>query len=79
VCADFRAFGFDDDVAFCRHLIENVRVAAIPPSVFYENAQHGKTYVRFAFCKKEETLKEAIRRLHALSPRERDGVRASQP
>jgi N-succinyldiaminopimelate aminotransferase len=68
VCADFRAFGFDDDVAFCRHLIENVRVAAIPPSVFYENTQHGKTYVRFAFCKKEETLKEALRRLNTLSP-----------
>jgi aspartate/methionine/tyrosine aminotransferase len=79
ICADFRPFGFDDDVAFCRHLIENVGVAAIPPSVFYENTRYGKTWVRFAFCKKEETLKEAVRRLHSLSPRERGGVRGMQP
>jgi N-succinyldiaminopimelate aminotransferase len=69
VCADFRPLGFDDDVVFCRHLIENVGVAAIPPSAFYENTRHGKTYVRFAFCKKEETLKEAVRRLNTLSRR----------
>jgi len=73
VCADFRPFGFDDDVAFCRHLIENIGVAAIPPSVFYENTRYGKTYIRFAFCKKEETLKEAVRRLNTLSRRERAG------
>jgi N-succinyldiaminopimelate aminotransferase len=78
VCADFRPFGFDDDVAFCRHLIENVGVAAIPPSAFYENTRYGKTWARFAFCKKEETLKEAIRRLNTLSPREREGVRGIQ-
>ena len=73
VCADFRPFGFDDDVAFCRHLIEDIGVAAIPPSVFYENTRYGKTYIRFAFCKKEETLKEAVRRLNTLSRRERAG------
>ena len=66
VCADFRPFGFDDDVAFCRHLIERMGVAAIPPSAFYENTRYGKTYVRFAFCKREETLREAVRRLGAL-------------
>ncbi|HSP93242.1 MAG TPA: methionine aminotransferase [Thermoanaerobaculia bacterium] len=66
VCADFRPLGFDDDVSFCRHLIEEIGVAAIPPSVFYENTQHGKTYARFAFCKKDETLREAVRRLSAL-------------
>jgi aspartate/methionine/tyrosine aminotransferase len=69
VCADFRPLGFDDDVAFCRHLIEKVRVAAIPPSAFYENTRYGKTYARFAFCKTEETLREAVRRLGALEGR----------
>jgi N-succinyldiaminopimelate aminotransferase len=69
VCADFRPLGFDDDVAFCRHLIEEVGVAAIPPSAFYENTRYGKTYARFAFCKKEETLREAVRRLRALENR----------
>jgi hypothetical protein len=51
VCADFRPLGFDDDVAFCRHLIEKAGVAAIPPSAFYENTRYGKTYARFAFAK----------------------------
>jgi hypothetical protein len=35
IMADFTPFGFDDDVAFSRHLIEKVGVAAIPPSGFY--------------------------------------------
>jgi N-succinyldiaminopimelate aminotransferase len=66
VCAGFERFGFDDDVAFCHHLIDDVGVAAIPPSAFYDHAEYGKTYVRFAFCKKEETLREAVRRLEKL-------------
>ncbi|HTR02559.1 MAG TPA: methionine aminotransferase [Thermoanaerobaculia bacterium] len=66
VCADFRAFGFDDDRAFARHLIEKAGVAAIPPSVFYDHAEHGRSYVRFAFCKKRETLESAVKRLEAL-------------
>ncbi|HTY42099.1 MAG TPA: methionine aminotransferase [Thermoanaerobaculia bacterium] len=66
VCADFRAFGFDDDRAFARHLIEKAGVAAIPPSVFYDHAGHGRCYVRFAFCKKRETLEAAVARLEAL-------------
>jgi N-succinyldiaminopimelate aminotransferase len=78
VCADFRPLGFDDDVAFCRHLIEDVGVAAIPPSAFYENTRHGKSYARFAFCKKEETLREAVHRLDSLSRRERGRVRGIQ-
>ena len=69
VCADFRAFGFDDDVAFCRHLVEDVGVAAIPPSSFYDNKEHARGYARFAFCKREETLREAVRRLEKLRKR----------
>jgi N-succinyldiaminopimelate aminotransferase len=66
VCADFRPFGFDDDRAFVRHLIEEVGVAAIPPSVFYDHPEHGRSYVRFAFCKKKETLEAAVARLEKL-------------
>ena len=66
VCADFRPLGFDDDVRFCQYLIEEVGVAAIPPSAFYDNVEHGKTYARFAFCKRMETLIEAVRRLEKL-------------
>ena len=65
-CAGFRAFGFDDDRAFVRHLIENVGVAAIPPSVFYDHPEHGRSYVRFAFCKRPETLERAVARLEKL-------------
>ena len=67
VCADFTAFGFDDDVAFCRHLVEKVGVAAIPPSAFYDHKEHARGYVRFAFCKKRETLAEAVSRLRRLT------------
>ncbi len=59
-------FGLGDDRAFCRHLVEQARVAAIPPSVFYANPGEGAELVRFAFCKDEETLSEALDRMRAL-------------
>ncbi len=65
-CAEFGRFGFDDDVAFCRHLIEKVGVAAIPPSAFYDRPENGRGYVRFAFCKKMATLEAAVERLEML-------------
>lgn len=65
-CAGFARFGYTDDVAFTRHLIE-LGVAVIPPSVFYERPEHGRSYVRFAFCKREETLRAAVARLDALT------------
>jgi len=70
VCADFRSFGFDDDRVFARHLIEEAGVAAIPPSVFYDDAARPRSYVRFAFCKTRETLEAAVARLSALKPTE---------
>ncbi|MHC5022964.1 MAG: methionine aminotransferase [Planctomycetota bacterium] len=66
VLADHSAFGFDDDVAFCRHLVTRVRVAAIPPSAFYHDPADGRRLVRFAFCKDEGTLRAALSRLAAL-------------
>lgn len=61
--ADIRPLGWDDDIAFCRHLVESVGVAAIPPSVFYAHPEHGRHLVRFAFCKKHATLEEGVARL----------------
>lgn len=58
--------GIADDVAFCRYLTERIGVAAIPPSVFYEDRAEGSKFVRFAFCKKEETLAAAVERLERL-------------
>lgn len=66
VMADHRPFGFPDDVSFVNHLIEEVGVAAIPPSVFYDDPSDGAGLVRFAFCKSEETLRAALERMEVL-------------
>ena len=66
VAADFRAFSDADDRTFARRLIEEVGVATIPPSVFYENPERPRRWVRFAFCKKMETLEKAVERLQKL-------------
>jgi N-succinyldiaminopimelate aminotransferase len=69
VLADLRPLGWDDDVAFCRHLVEDVGVAAIPPTAFYENKDEGRFLARFAFCKKMETLRAGVERLSRLRRR----------
>ncbi|GJP37372.1 hypothetical protein CLOM_g21785 [Closterium sp. NIES-68] len=69
IMADHTRFKRGSDVDFCRHLVEHVGVAAIPPSSFYLNAEEGRNLVRFAFCKDEDTLREAVRRMkEKLSP-----------
>jgi N-succinyldiaminopimelate aminotransferase len=67
VMADIRPLGFDDDVDFCRALPERVGVAAIPPTSFYSHREEGRHLVRFAFCKTDAVLDEAVRRLRGLS------------
>ncbi len=69
VLADIRPLGWDDDIAFCRHLVEEVGVAAIPPTAFYERKERGAFLARFAFCKRMETLEAAASRLERLRPR----------
>ncbi len=70
LCVDPRPLGYDDSTAFCAELPEKVGVAAIPMSAFCDpaapHAGEWKHLVRFAFCKRNETLDEAIRRLQAL-------------
>jgi len=67
IMTDISAFGFPDDVAFARYLVKDVGVAAVPGSSFYKTAA-GRTKLRFCFCKKDETLAEADRRLEQLVP-----------
>jgi len=55
-----------NDVEFCRKLTTDIGVAAIPPSFFYDNPEHGRSLARFAFCKKPETLRKAVERLERL-------------
>jgi aspartate/methionine/tyrosine aminotransferase len=64
--ADHTPFGFESDLAFVHHLIRQVGVAAIPPSAFYHRPEDGKSLVRFAFCKDEATLRQALQRLRRL-------------
>lgn len=69
VVADIRSAGFaGSDAAFCRALIERCRVAAIPVSAFYDSADPPDHLVRFAFCKRQPILTEAVARIHAGLP-----------
>ncbi|MGH9859884.1 MAG: pyridoxal phosphate-dependent aminotransferase, partial [Candidatus Acidiferrales bacterium] len=68
IMTDISAFGFSDDVAFTRHLIQEVGVAPVPGSSFYSNPADGAQQVRFTFCKTDATLDEAARRLKNLRP-----------
>jgi N-succinyldiaminopimelate aminotransferase len=74
LCADPRPLGFDDSTAFCAQLPERAGVAAIPMSAFCDpDGPHFAEWnhlVRFAFCKRDDTLDEAIRRLSSMR---RDG------
>src|SRR5262245_56618603 len=68
IMTDISAFGFSDDVEFARYLVKDIGVAAVPGSSFYKTAGVGKTKLRFCFCKRDETLAEADRRLEKLVP-----------
>ncbi len=54
------------DVRFSKYLVEEIGVASVPGSSFYNDSNDGATQVRFTFCKKEETLAAAEQRLAKL-------------
>lgn len=66
VMADFSALSPLPDDAFARELTMKHGVAPVPGSSFYSRAELGRTQVRFAFCKTDELLTEAARRLAAV-------------
>ena len=70
LCADPRPLGFTDSTTFCAELPHRAGVAAIPMSAFCDpGAEHADAWnhlVRFAFCKRQDTLDEAMRRLAVL-------------
>jgi aspartate/methionine/tyrosine aminotransferase len=55
------------DVSFAKFLVEQIGVAVVPGSSFYNEARDGATQVRFTFCKKESTLAAAEERLSHLA------------
>jgi N-succinyldiaminopimelate aminotransferase len=56
-----------DALAFATTLPDRCGVVAIPTSVFYDDAAAARTLVRFAFCKREDVIAEAARRLAGLA------------
>ncbi|MEU6710428.1 pyridoxal phosphate-dependent aminotransferase [Nonomuraea sp. NPDC046802] len=67
VQTDIRPLGFEDGLELTRRLPELAGVVAIPTQVFYDHAERGRHFVRFAFCKKDEVIDEAATRLKRLS------------
>lgn len=55
-----------DGVSYCRSLPERCGVVAVPTQVFYDNVERGRSLIRFAFCKRDDVLDEAVRRLARL-------------
>jgi len=66
VMTDISGFGYADDLAFTKYLVSEIGVAAVPGSSFYRDPKDGAHQVRFAFCKRDETLDEAAKRLKRL-------------
>lgn len=63
IMTDISGFGFPEDVSFARFLVEEIGVAAVPGSSFYNHGEDGKNQLRFAFCKTDQTLDAAAERL----------------
>jgi len=61
-----QSFGYDDDVAFAKHLIEKVAVATVPASSFYDDPAFGRGYIRFSFPKKLETIDRGLAALRQI-------------
>lgn len=66
VMTDISAFRYPDDVSFARYLVKEIGVATVPGSSFYRDPRDGAHQIRFAFCKKPETLDAASQRLSKL-------------
>jgi aminotransferase len=74
VMTDISAFRFPDDRAFAHYLVKEIGVACVPGSSFYNDPRDGATQVRFAFCKREQTIHAAAERLAKLvQPKLRKG------
>jgi N-succinyldiaminopimelate aminotransferase len=66
VIADAAPLGAVDALDFCIELPARAGVVGVPVSVFHDDVDAARTLVRFAFCKQDDVLDEACRRLAAL-------------
>jgi len=67
VLADFGRLSDEDDTTFSMRLAREAGVVPVPGSSFFGAPERGKSLVRFAFCKRMETLHEAGKRLVGFS------------
>lgn len=65
ILVDISEFGYDSDLDFCEKLAEKVGVGAVPGSSFFREPENR--YIRFHYAKKDETLNEALNRLHSIN------------
>jgi len=63
---DVGARGETSDAAFCRRLVTEIGVAAIPTSGFYADPDVAPQLARFCFAKRDETIIAAVERLARL-------------
>lgn len=63
VLADFSPLSGTTDKEFALWLAREAGIATVPGSSFHATPGRGRQYVRFAFCKKRETLERAAERL----------------
>jgi len=61
--ADVRPLGLTDGESFARMLPHEAGVVGIPTAVFCDDPDVGRPFVRFAFCKRDDVLDEAVGRL----------------
>jgi len=67
VIADAAPLGARDALDFCRQLPALCGVVGVPVSVFCDDPDAARTLIRFAFCKRDEVLREAVKRLAGLA------------
>ncbi len=63
ITTDITPLGETDGLAFCRSLPRRCGVVAVPNVVFYDRQEAGRSQVRFAFCKRDDVLRDAASRL----------------
>jgi len=69
VVADLAPLGVRDALAFCRTVLpQRAGVVGVPVSVFCDDKAASASLVRFAFCKRDAVLHEAVSRLGRLTP-----------
>jgi aminotransferase len=66
IMADFSAISDEDDITFGTRMAREIGVACVPGSPFFSRPELSRNIVRFAFCKRQETLDEARVRLQRL-------------